>query len=115
MAGRDDGEFELILGNRQLLSVLFIIILLLGVFFAMGFLAGRSTGASQVVKATRSELDSKPIEIDAEKPADTARPATDTKPQEEAARAETPKRAEPEPPKAEPKQTAPPPAKQAPG
>lgn len=43
---REDGEFELILGNKQLLSVLFIIIVLLGVFFAMGFLAGRSTTSS---------------------------------------------------------------------
>lgn len=43
MAVREEGEFELILGNRQLLSVLFIVVVLLGVFFAMGFLAGRST------------------------------------------------------------------------
>jgi cell division septation protein DedD len=43
MAAREDGEFELILGNKQLLSVLFIVIVLLGVFFAMGFLAGRTT------------------------------------------------------------------------
>jgi len=46
---REDGEFELVLGNRQLLSVLFIIIVLLGVFFAMGFLAGRSTSPTASV------------------------------------------------------------------
>ena len=44
MAVREDGEFELVLGNKQLLSVLFIVIVLLGVFFAMGFIAGRTTG-----------------------------------------------------------------------
>ena len=51
---QEDGEFELILGNKQLLSVLFIIIVLLGVFFAMGFLAGRSTSqtASSPAKGT---------------------------------------------------------------
>jgi cell division septation protein DedD len=43
MPAREDGEYELILGNKQLLGVLFIVIVLLGVFFAMGFLAGRST------------------------------------------------------------------------
>ncbi len=46
MPAREDGEYELILGNRQLLGVLFIVIVLLGVFFAMGFLAGRSTSST---------------------------------------------------------------------
>lgn len=62
MAGRDDGEFELILGNKQLLSVLFIVIVLLGVFFAMGFLAGRSTGPTV---AARKDADQIPISVDA--------------------------------------------------
>jgi len=42
----DDGEFELVLGNKQLLSVFFIMVVLLGVFFAMGYIAGRSSGPS---------------------------------------------------------------------
>lgn len=59
MATREDGEFELVLGNKQLLSVLFIVIVLLGVFFAMGFIAGRSTGqAVQVADGGISTLDS---------------------------------------------------------
>jgi len=41
----DDGEFELVLGNKQLLSVFFIMVVLLGVFFAMGYIAGRNTGS----------------------------------------------------------------------
>jgi cell division septation protein DedD len=47
----DDGEFELILGNRQLMSVFFIVVILLGVFFAMGYIVGRNsspTGAPEV-------------------------------------------------------------------
>lgn len=64
MAGRDDGEFELILGNKQLLSVLFIVIVLLGVFFAMGFLAGRSTG-SGAADVARRNADQVPITVDA--------------------------------------------------
>jgi hypothetical protein len=35
MPRNDDGEFELIMGNRQLLSVFFIVVILLGVFFTM--------------------------------------------------------------------------------
>ena len=58
MAVREEGEFELILGNRQLLSVLFIVVVLLGVFFAMGFLAGRSTsGSTAVAKGPDGEAD----------------------------------------------------------
>jgi cell division septation protein DedD len=63
MAGRDDGEFELILGNKQLLSVLFIVIVLLGVFFAMGFLAGRTTGAGPVVAQNNSQ-ERQPLAVD---------------------------------------------------
>ena len=42
MPRNDDGEFELILGNRQLMSVFFIVVILLGVFFAMGYIVGRN-------------------------------------------------------------------------
>ena len=63
MAGRDDGEFELILGNKQLLSVLFIVIVLLGVFFAMGFLAGRTTGVGSAIAQTAGQ-DRQPLSVD---------------------------------------------------
>jgi cell division septation protein DedD len=63
MAGREEGEFELILGNKQLLSVLLLVVILLGVFFAMGYLAGRSTSAGPTLAGT-----SKPLERTAEKP-----------------------------------------------
>jgi hypothetical protein len=41
MPQNDDGEFELVLGNRQLLSGLFIIVMLFGVFFTLGYIVGR--------------------------------------------------------------------------
>ncbi len=44
MPKSEDGEFELILGNRQLLSVFFIVVILLGVFFTMGYIVGRNSG-----------------------------------------------------------------------
>ena len=45
-----DGEFELVLGNKQLLSVFFFIVILLAVFFVMGYMVGRSTGGDLAAK-----------------------------------------------------------------
>ena len=45
MARTDDGEVEWILGNRQLLSVFFVVVILLGVFFTLGYVVGRSSGS----------------------------------------------------------------------
>jgi len=39
----DEGEFELVLGNRQLISVFLIVVVLLGVFFSMGYIVGRNS------------------------------------------------------------------------
>jgi cell division septation protein DedD len=39
----DEGEFELVLGNRQLISVFLIVVILLGVFFSMGYIVGRNS------------------------------------------------------------------------
>jgi cell division protein FtsN len=44
MAHNEDAEYELVLGNKELLSVLFIVVVLLGVFFAMGYVVGRNSG-----------------------------------------------------------------------
>jgi cell division septation protein DedD len=44
MPKNEEGEFELILGNKQLLSVFFIVVILLGVFFTMGYIVGRNSG-----------------------------------------------------------------------
>ncbi|MGC4052194.1 MAG: SPOR domain-containing protein [Paludibaculum sp.] len=110
MAARDDGEFELILGNKQLLSVLFIVIVLLGVFFTMGFLAGRSTGAGTTV-AQNKQADKPPLSVDAPNPQkDTiptaTEPDTAEKPVEK--QAEPPVERTPEP--VPQKQVEPPPA-----
>ena len=50
MARNEDGEFELILGNKQLLSVFFLMVLLLGLCFVGGYVLGRS--AAPVLNAT---------------------------------------------------------------
>src|SRR3954470_19281838 len=42
-AASEPSEFELVLGNKQLLSVFFIVVVLLGVFFTMGYIVGRNS------------------------------------------------------------------------
>ena len=41
MPRNQDGEYEILLGNKQLLSVFFIMVILLAVFFSMGYVLGR--------------------------------------------------------------------------
>jgi cell division protein FtsN len=43
MPRNEEGEFILELGHRQLLSVFFIIVILLGVSFTMGYIVGRNS------------------------------------------------------------------------
>jgi hypothetical protein len=54
MAKLEDGEFELVLGNKQLLSVFFIVAVLFAVFFAMGYIAGRNATPADLRAQTPS-------------------------------------------------------------
>jgi len=106
----EDGEFELILGNRQLLSVFFIVVILLGVFFTMGYIVGRNSGTLTADVAATPAPDGKPqvVEPPAAKtpePAPAPTAPTETAPQQPAKEAEpepAPERAKPEKVKAEP-------------
>lgn len=42
MPKTEDGEYELVLGNSQLLSIFFIVVVLLGIGFTLGYLLGRN-------------------------------------------------------------------------
>lgn len=72
MPRNDDGEFELVLGNRQLLSVFFIVVILLGVFFTMGYIVGRN---SAPVLADVPKKTDKPLTVDASSAAPAPEPA----------------------------------------
>jgi cell division septation protein DedD len=50
-----DGEKELVLGNRQLISLFFVVVALCGVFFAMGYLIGRNSTKGIVASAPSGE------------------------------------------------------------
>src|ERR671930_175914 len=56
MARSEDGEFELILGNKQLLSVFFIVVVLLGVFFTMGYIVGKNSLPQEAMNARREPI-----------------------------------------------------------
>jgi hypothetical protein len=60
----EDGEFELVLANRQLLSVFFIVVILLGVFFTMGYIVGRSSAPAAAEIASTRKADTAPLVVD---------------------------------------------------
>lgn len=55
MKNNETGEFELVVGNRQLLSAFFIVVLLFAVSFAMGYVVGQNTQRSVKVAEGASE------------------------------------------------------------
>jgi cell division septation protein DedD len=52
MPRNTDGEFELVLGNKQLLSAFFLSIIVLGVFFTLGYIVGRNSTLAQTATKT---------------------------------------------------------------
>lgn len=120
MPKNEDGEFELVLGNTQLLSVFFIVVALMGVFFAIGYILGRNSSpmateaAATVHKSTKpptvvdSASDSNPASTQAPAPVEKAAPVDQPAP--EKPKPEPAKAAKPEPAKSEPRNE---PAKQA--
>ena len=61
MPRNEEGEFELILGNKQLLMVFFLVVMLMGVFFTMGYIMGRSSSPGDSDIARPSD---KPMIVD---------------------------------------------------
>ncbi len=91
MRNSETGEFELVVGNRQLLSGFFIVILLLAVTFAMGYVVGQNsprsakvqadTGAQPVPMTNSAESRPQPVQPVANSPAPSApAPAEDAAP-----------------------------------
>ncbi|MGA2598766.1 MAG: SPOR domain-containing protein [Bryobacteraceae bacterium] len=78
MARTEDGEFELVLGNVQLISVFLIVVILLGVFFSMGYIVGRNS-VPAAVSAT-SQQPAKPIVVEPPSHKDTEPLASTTPP-----------------------------------
>jgi cell division septation protein DedD len=64
MPKNEEGEFELILGNRQLLSVFFIVVVLLGVFFTMGYIVGRNSPLATADATPAEKKEPRPMMVD---------------------------------------------------
>lgn len=59
MASREEEEFELVLGNKQLLSLFFLVVVLFGVFFSFGYTVGYGRGEDS---RTRDVGSAEPVE-----------------------------------------------------
>jgi len=65
MRNNETGEFELVVGNRQLLSGFFIVVLLFAVSFAMGYVVGQNSprgGKSPAETASAAPVSLTPAE-----------------------------------------------------
>jgi len=95
LARNDDGEFELILGNRQLITVFLIIVIMLAVFFSMGYIVGRNS--APVVVDARNATPAKTAGTDTAAARPGSPGATDTTSSPPAAAAPESKPPEPAP------------------
>jgi len=84
MRNNDTGEFELVVGDRQLLSAFFIVVLLCAVAFAMGYVVGQNAPRSGKTIAetapppqSNSGVDARPQALPPAPVPQAAAPATD--------------------------------------
>ncbi len=123
MKNSETGEFELVLGNKQLLSGFFIVVILFGVFFTMGYIVGRNSSPSPHMAGAAESVAAAPLpapapavpqqtaaaepaaNADPAKSPETAEPAPQPQPTTAAAQAEPAKTAAAEPAPAAPAKT----------
>jgi len=79
---KTEGEYELVLGNRQLLSAFFIIVILFGVFFTMGYVVGRNSTPGVAASSVGTPVQ-RPENAATSTPAQTAPPQSSALPKEE--------------------------------
>ena len=108
MPSREDEESELVLGNKQLLSLFFVVVVLFAVFFSFGYTVGFSRGQQDRVMAATSNLAPEPEVTDVRIPDTLLEDAP--KPREVLSPPPAPVKPEPPEPAAKP---APPPEKAA--
>ena len=79
---KTEGEYELVLGNRQLLSAFFIIVILFGVFFTMGYVVGRNSAPASAASLPSTTVATSP-RPEAASPVQTPQSAAPSPAQEE--------------------------------
>src|ERR1700684_3649810 len=60
MKNNEAGEFEMVLGNKQLLSGFFVVVILFAVFFVMGYIVGRNSSPQSKVIANSDTVGAAP-------------------------------------------------------
>jgi cell division septation protein DedD len=71
-----DGEKELVLGNKQLIGLFFVVVALCGVFFAMGYMIGRNTSKTTTLEAAAQPNPASPVQQETEPPRETTQDET---------------------------------------
>src|SRR5262245_45833 len=61
MPRNEEGDFELVLGNRQLLSGFFIVVILFAIFFSMGYIVGRHSSPAPITTTAAASQESPPM------------------------------------------------------
>ena len=80
MATDNERQGELVLGNKQLLSIFFVMVVLLGVAFTIGYMIGKNTAAASAA-TTNVNPAPNPVRRQVEPPPDTgSEPAPVTEP-----------------------------------
>ena len=97
MKNNETGEFELVVGNRQLLSAFFIVVLLFAVSFAMGYVVGQNTQRSAKTAAADVSSSAVPAPTAADRPQPLAPAAAPVTPTATPAAPPTPPDAGPQP------------------
>lgn len=120
MPRSEDGQYEMVLENRQVLMIFFAAAALCGVFFALGYLVGKNSGSAYTppVAQTNSPTVQEgkrpaPVEPVVQAPATSAEPKKEEPAPATTASATPPAKTEAEPPKTQapaPKKEEPPPA-----
>ncbi|HEY1206558.1 MAG: SPOR domain-containing protein [Bryobacteraceae bacterium] len=60
MPRNEDGEFELVVGNKQLLSIVFILMVVFGVVFSMGYFVGRANSGDTAAPVAQQAANQPP-------------------------------------------------------
>src|SRR5215831_4938635 len=82
-----EGEKEIVLGNKQLISLFFVVVALCGVFFALGYMMGgnRSRPAAAIPETTAATLNTSTISPSPAPAAQDSEPPRETAPDTTAA------------------------------
>jgi cell division septation protein DedD len=84
MKNNETGEFELVMGNKQLLFGFFVVVVLFAVFFVMGYIVGRTSTPATQLAASRDQTSGAAPSNTRPQPASGSAPAQQNPPKDDA-------------------------------